>query len=73
MLALDLVTLATTEPTHAFLFSSDEDLFPAVIGARGTTAKACSMTWVRPARPRGNSPNDDHLSTYSVRIIGEIP
>jgi len=68
MLGVDLLTLAAIERSHAVLFSSDEDLYPAVISVSGATAKAASVTWLRPGRANGSSPNDSHLATTPLRI-----
>lgn len=68
MLGLDLMTVVSVEPAHAVLFSSDEDLFPAVIAAIRSPARAASVTWIRPGRATGNSPNDVHVAQSPIRI-----
>lgn len=68
LLGLDLLTLASVEPAHVVLFTSDEDLFPAVVAAAHGAARAASLTWLRPGRAGGDSPNDVLLAQTQMRI-----
>lgn len=72
MLGLDLVRLTSVEPVHAVLYSSDEDLYPAVLEASHGNGRATKITWLRPGRPSGNSPNDTHVASTALEIR-ELP
>jgi hypothetical protein len=68
MLSLALVHISSLEPVHVVLYSSDEDLLPSVLLAAKMNGRATKITWLRPGRPSGDSPNDVHLIAPRLAI-----
>lgn len=73
MLGLDLLTFAVRDSAHVVVASEDEDLFPAMLATAAGGMRAASVTWIRPGRPRGASPNDCYLGREKVSILEALP